>query len=102
MVKKILALMVISLLSVGCVKKVYVPVPQEVKVVVPAECPQPPYLPEPILPVGGVTPTTSDPDTARAYVLTIEQLKQEIKKRDKLLDAYRQKFGKIEEGQPTP
>ena len=95
-----LALTALLFLS-SCVKKVYVPVLQEVKVAVPTECPRPPDLPDPTLPLGGVDQNTSNADTAKAYRLTVEILKQELKKRDALLDAYRQKFGKIEEGQPT-
>lgn len=63
--------------------------PVEILVPVPAECPAPPIVYRPALPVAALHPDASPADVARAYVATIVVLQAYAAELETLLAAYR-------------
>ena len=61
----------------------------EVAVPVPAECPAPPSVARPALPIGALRPGSEPADVARAYVATIVALQTYAAEIERLLAAYR-------------
>lgn len=65
----------------------------EVRVPVAAECPAPPSLVRPALPIADLTPESQPADVLRAYAASIEALMGYSQELETVLDGYRKTSG---------
>ena len=65
----------------------------EVEIPVAVDCPAPPAIARPALPIAGLTPDSQPADVLRAYAATVEALMGYSLELEGVLDGYREKTG---------
>jgi hypothetical protein len=88
MVGKRKSLPALALALWGCAASVP-QAPVVARVPVPIECPEPPLLPLPQLPIASLKAGAPPAEVAKAYAASVQVLKDAVKERELLLDAYR-------------
>lgn len=86
--KLAIAVLTLVILS-GCATEKIVYVPKEVKIMVPVAAPQPPTFDVPAMPIADLNDSSTPDVVIKAYVATVQLLKDMVKERDRALNIYR-------------